>query len=606
MATRTTTTQSATTTPAAQPARVRLARWRINLLLLLCLLLIGRVVIRLVEVQVVRGEQYSELARAEFDRELPIQQQRGVITDRLGNVLAMDVERQSLWVIPRYIDPNRAPRLAATIATLVGADPQQLLASMLNDEVYWVRVARWLEPEMAQQIAALEEPGLRLIYETRRIYPQETFAAQLVGAVNHNHDGISGIEAFYNTRLKGVEGSLRAEFDPDNNPIAIAPSHQVPPRHGADITLTIDPLVQYVIERELAEAVERHNADGGSIVVLDPRTGAIRGMASWPPFDPNNYTQYPAEVYGRNPAISDLYEPGSTFKIFTVAAGLQSRAFTADTLVNDTGTIFRYGYSLKNWNAGANGMLDSDRVLYYSSNVGALQLNELTGPEAFYSQVAAFGFGRPTGVELAGEEGGIVNAWGGPAYNDLTFLTNAYGQGISVTPLQMVQAVAAVANDGVMMRPYIIERVCEDEGERCTETQPVEAGRPIDPGVAWTVRRMLVNAANHYAPVVWGPRTGSYADQWLVPGYQVGAKTGTSSIPLPGGGYDPNFTIGSVLGFAPAEGARYVVLVKIDRPKDDIWGVVTAIPVFYNVIDQLMRYERIPPDPALVSPGQTP
>lgn len=606
MATRTTTTQSATTTPAAQPARVRLARWRINLLLLLCLLLIGRVVIRLVEVQVVRGEQYSELARAEFDRELPIQQQRGVITDRLGNVLAMDVERQSLWVIPRYIDPNRAPRLAATIATLVGADPQQLLASMLNDEVYWVRVARWLEPEMAQQIAALEEPGLRLIYETRRIYPQETFAAQLVGAVNHNHDGISGIEAFYNTRLKGVEGSLRAEFDPDNNPIAIAPSHQVPPRHGADITLTIDPLVQYVIERELAEAVERHNADGGSIVVLDPRTGAIRGMASWPPFDPNNYTQYPAEVYGRNPAISDLYEPGSTFKIFTVAAGLQSRAFTADTLVNDTGTIFRYGYSLKNWNAGANGMLDSDRVLYYSSNVGALQLNELTGPEAFYSQVAAFGFGRPTGVELAGEEGGIVNAWGGPAYNDLTFLTNAYGQGISVTPLQMVQAVAAVANDGVMMRPYIIERVCEDEGERCTETQPVEAGRPIDPGVAWTVRRMLVNAANHYAPVVWGPRTGSYADQWLVPGYQVGAKTGTSSIPLPGGGYDPNFTIGSVLGFAPAEGARYVVLVKIDRPKDDIWGVATAIPVFYNVIDQLMRYERIPPDPALVSPGQTP
>jgi cell division protein FtsI (penicillin-binding protein 3) len=606
MATRTTTTQSATTTPAAQPARVRLARWRINLLLLLCLLLIGRVVIRLVEVQVVRGEQYSELARAEFDRELPIQQQRGVITDRLGNVLAMDVERQSLWVIPRYIDPNRAPRLAATIATLVGADPQQLLASMLNDEVYWVRVARWLEPEMAQQIAALEEPGLRLIYETRRIYPQETFAAQLVGAVNHNHDGISGVEAFYNTRLKGVEGSLRAEFDPDNNPIAIAPSHQVPPRHGADITLTIDPLVQYVIERELAEAVERHNADGGSIVVLDPRTGAIRGMASWPPFDPNNYTQYPAEVYGRNPAISDLYEPGSTFKIFTVAAGLQSRAFTADTLVNDTGTIFRYGYSLKNWNAGANGMLDSDRVLYYSSNVGALQLNELTGPEAFYSQVAAFGFGRPTGVELAGEEGGIVNAWGGPAYNDLTFLTNAYGQGISVTPLQMVQAVAAVANDGVMMRPYIIERVCEDEGERCTETQPVEAGRPIDPGVAWTVRRMLVNAANHYAPVVWGPRTGSYADQWLVPGYQVGAKTGTSSIPLPGGGYDPNFTIGSVLGFAPAEGARYVVLVKIDRPKDDIWGVVTAIPVFYNVIDQLMRYERIPPDPALVSPGQTP
>jgi cell division protein FtsI (penicillin-binding protein 3) len=157
-----------------------------------------------------------------------------------------------------------------------------------------------------------------------------------------------------------------------------------------------------------------------------------------------------------------------------------------------------------------------------------------------------------------------------------------------------------------MMRPYIVERICEDEGARCTDTEPVEAGRPIEPGVAWTVRRMLVNSANHYAPVVWGPRTGSYADQWLVPGYQVGAKTGTSSIPLPGGGYDPSYTIGSVLGFAPAEEARYAVLVKIDRPKDDIWGVATAIPVFYNIIDQLMRYERIPPDPALFSPGQMP
>ncbi|HMQ33569.1 MAG TPA: penicillin-binding transpeptidase domain-containing protein, partial [Chloroflexaceae bacterium] len=326
--------------------------------------------------------------------------------------------------------------------------------------------------------------------------------------------------------------------------------------------------------------------------------------ASWPPFDPNNYGAYEPEVYGRNPAVSNLYEPGSTFKMITVAAGLQARAFTADTAVNDTGVIFRYGQSLANWNSGANGMLNSDRVLYYSSNVGALQLNELMGPEQFYKLVADFGFGRPTGVELGAEEQGIVHAWGGSTYNDLIFLTNAYGQGLSATPLQMVQAAAAIANDGVMMKPYIVERTCEADGSSCADTQPVEAGRPIDPGVAWTVRRMLVNAANHYAPVVWGPKTGNWSDQWLVPGYQVAAKTGTSSIPLEGGGYDPYYTIGSVLGFAPAEEARYVVLVKIDRPKDDIWGVGTAIPVFYTVMDELMRYEKIPPDPALVSPGQ--
>lgn len=600
MSTRTTTRLDAHPPVAAAP-RVRLSRWRINAVLLLCMLLVGRVVLRLGELQVVRHEELTAKAFAEIDQEITLQPTRGVITDRLGNVLAMDVDRESLWVIPAQVDQERAPRVALTLAALVGKNPQEILAAMSDTEHYWLPVARWLEPEAAEQIAALDEPGLHLIYEPRRVYPQGPFAAHIIGAVNAE-GGISGIELFFDSQLKGITGTLQAEFDGARNPIAIAPSHTVPARNGMNIQTTIDPLIQYVIERELKAAIERHNADGGSIIVMDPRTGAIRGMTSWPPFDPNNYGAYEPEIYGRNPAVSNLYEPGSTFKMITVAAGLQTRAFTADTQVNDTGVIFRYGQSLSNWNSGANGMLDSGKVIYYSSNVGALQLNELTGPEQFYKVVADFGFGRQTGIELGGEELGLINAWGGPTYNDLTFLTNAYGQGISVTPLQMVQAAAAIANDGVMMKPYIVERQCE--GETCTDTAPVVAGRPVEPGVAWTVRRMMVNSANHYAPVVWGPRTGDYRDQWLVPGYQVAAKTGTSSIPIEGGGYDQSYTIGSVLGFAPAEGAHYVVLVKIDRPKDDIWGVGTAIPVFYTVMDELMRYDRIPPDPALVSPGQ--
>jgi cell division protein FtsI (penicillin-binding protein 3) len=321
-----------------------------------------------------------------------------------------------------------------------------------------------------------------------------------------------------------------------------------------------------------------------------------------PTFNPNRYSFYEPEVYSRNPAISDLYEPGSTFKMVTVAAGLQARAFTADTQVHDSGVIHRHGYNLKNWNAAGNGMIDPGGVLYYSSNVGALLLNELTGPEAFYGSVRAFGFGMPTGVDMGGEERGLVHDTTSPLYNDLTFLTNAYGQGISVTPLQMVQAAAAIANDGEVMQPYIVQQQCHYDD--CIETEPYSRGQAIDPEVAWTIRRMLVRSANHYAPVVWADQTSSFSDQWLVPGYQVGAKTGTSSIPLPGGGYDPSYTIGSVLGFAPAEDARYVVLVKIDRPKDDIWGVGTAIPVFYEMVDQLMRYERLPPDPQLFSPGQ--
>lgn len=600
MATRTTTRIDKSS--ATKPARVRLARWRINVVLLLCLLLIARVVVRLGELQVVRHAELSERARQEIDQQITLQPTRGLITDRLGNVLAMDVDRESLWVIPAQIDQERAPSLALTLGALVGKDPQTVLAALSDKEHYWLPVARWLEPEVAAQIEALDEPGLRLQYEPRRVYPQGMFAAHVIGAVNFNGDGISGVEGFYNEQLKGITGTLEAEFDGARNPIAIAPSRTVPPRNGINIQTTIDPLIQYTIERELKTAVEQHNADGGTILVLDPRTGAIRGMASWPYFDPNRYGDFPADVYGRNPAISNVYEPGSTFKMITVAAGLQSRAFTADTQVNDPGSIYRFDQSLSNATGGGNGMIDPAGVLYYSSNVGALQFNEMTGPEKFYQTVRDFGFGRPTGIELGGEEGGIVNSWGSPAYNDLTFLTNSYGQGIAITPLQAVQAAGAIANDGVMMKPYIIERRCE--GDTCTDTKPIVVGRPVEQGVAWTVRRMMVNAANHYAPVIWGPQTGNWSDQWLVPGYQVGAKTGTSSIPIEGGGYDPNYTIGSVLGFGPAEGAHFVVLVKIDRPKDDIWGLVTAIPVYYKVMDELLRYERLAPDPNLKSDGQ--
>jgi cell division protein FtsI (penicillin-binding protein 3) len=600
----TSTTRNQARPAAAANTRVRLARWRINAVLLVCLLLIARMVVRLGELQIVRHEELRERAYREITREITLLPTRGVITDRLGNVLAMDVDRESLWVVPSQVNQDEARKLALTLSALVGKDQDAIYAALTDQDHYWLPVARWLEPKVAEQIEALDAPGLRLEYEPRRVYPQGPFAAQVIGAVNYNGEGIGGLEGYYNDELKGVSGTTEGQFDRAQNPIAIAPSHTVPPRNGVNIRTTIEPMVQYTIERELKEAVEKHNADGGSIIVLDPRTGAIRGMASWPPFDPNRYDTYPKKVYSSNPAVTDVYEPGSTFKIFTAAAGLQARAFTADTTVNDTGVIFRYGQSLSNWNGGANGMLDPQKMLYYSSNVAALQFNELTGPENFYRTIGEFGFGQPTHLGLGGESGGIVNSWGTDSFNDLNFLTNAYGQGISATPLQMVQAAGAIANDGVMMKPYVVEEVCEADNTNCKTTTPTVAGRPVEQGVAWTIRRMLVHSANHYAPVVWGPITGDYSDQWLVPGYEVAAKTGTSSIPLEGGGYDPSYTIGSVLGFGPADGAHFVVLVKIDRPKDDIWGVGTAIPVFQKVMAELLRYERIPPDPALKSAGQ--
>jgi cell division protein FtsI (penicillin-binding protein 3) len=576
---------------------VAISRWRISALLVVCALVVARVGVRLGEIQVLQHAELARSAQAEIDQQITLQPRRGQITDSAGNVLAMDVERESLWVVPQNVSAARAPQLALTLGALLGQDSGEILKKLTDRDHYWLPIARWMEPQVAAQVAALDEAGLVIQYEPRRVYPQTTFAAQIVGAVNDNGDGISGVESFYNSTVKGITGTLTAALDPHDNPIWIEPQQMRPARDGADLQLTIDPLVQHVIERELKSAVEKHEASGGTIIVMEAATGAIRGMASYPTFDPNRWQQYAQEVYSRNPAISDVYEPGSTFKIVTVAAGLQARAFTADTTVPDNGSIDLPGATepIHNWDWNGHGATTPGDVLYYSSNVGALQLAGMMGEEGFYKYVKAFGFGQGTGIDLGGEEGGIVNEPGGPAYSGLTLPTNGFGQGIGVTPLQLVRAVGVIANNGRLMRPYVVQRRCQ--GGECVETQPVDEGEVVEPGVAWTVRRMLVKSANHYV-------NASQPDtMWLVPGYEVTAKTGTASIPDGNGGYEP-YTIGSVVGFGPAEGARYVVLVKVDRPKDDIWGVGTAIPVYQAVMDQLMRYAKIPPDPAFIGPEQ--
>jgi cell division protein FtsI (penicillin-binding protein 3) len=584
---------------SGSPELVRIPRWRIHTLVVLAALLLLGVIVRLWDLQVVRGAELAEMARKEINREVPLLPRRGTIFDRAGNTLAIDVELESLFVVPQEVrDPEK---LALVLAPLIKRDVQELREELTDQNYKYRRIARWLDPQVSARIRELELPGLRFEYEPRRMHPQGSLAAQVVGPVNLEGEGISGVEGFYNNMVKGVAGKISAEWDGGSNPIWIGVDHELPARHGASLTLTIDPLIQKLCETTLEKTVTEHNASGGTILVMDPQTGAVLGMASWPPFDPNRYYDYPPEVYGRNPAVSDLYEPGSTFKILTAAIGLQTGAFTADTPVHDSGVINRYGEDLANWNSAGNGTLTPEGMLYYSSNVAALQFNELTGEQRFYDMIQKFGFGEPSGVELAGEQAGLVNPVGSPNYTPMSLLVNAYGQGIAVTPLQLVRAVSAIANGGKLMQPYVVQERCQDG--HCVQTQPTVTRQVVDPGVAETVTQMLMHAANHYAPVVWAPRSGNWGDQWLVPGYRIAAKTGTSSIPDGLGGYEP-WTIGSVVGFGPIGDARYTLLVKIDRPQDDIWGVGVAIPVFQDVMTQLMRHSRVAPDPNLYHAGQ--
>lgn len=593
---------------ASQPVQqVTISRWRINVVLIVIVLLTARIGVQLADVQLVRHTELRDRARAEIDQTIPIQPNRGVIRDRKGNVLALDVSFQSLFVMPQLVKQEDAPKLSLTLSALLGVPSPEILDKLTDQTYQWRSIKRWIDPVLAERISVMKErepeqwEGLQFIYEPRRVYPQDSFAAHVIGAVNFEGDGISGVEGYYDTILKGSTGVITAEVDAARNPIWIAPQESTPASDGYDLELTIDPLIQHLIEDELKKAIDDHDADGGSIIVLDVKTGAIRGMSSFPTFNPNRYNEYPAEMYNVNPAIGSLYEPGSTFKIATVAIGLETGSFTTGTTVDDPGTVYREGWSLSNWDSGGHGPITPAQVLYYSSNVGALHLNELTGIEKFYAAVKAFGYGEPTGVDMAGEEAGIVRDPKAPDFSSLNFNTNSYGQGIAVTPLQQVRMVAMIGNDGVMMRPYIVQKRCH--GDVCEETQPEVVGHPVSPEVARTVRSMLVDSANHYAPVVWAAQTGDYGDAWLVPGYRVAAKTGTSTVPDGRGGFE-DWTIGSVLGLAPADQPRYAILVKIDHPKDDIWGVATAIPVYQTLAEKLMRYERIAPNPEFYSPGQ--
>ena len=586
-------------TPRASdtPRSIVLHPWRLGAAFIIALVLLARITVQVADVQLLDRAGYAKRASQEIDQTITVAANRGAIRDRNGNLLAVDVERESLYVSPKEVSPSDAARLAVTLGAILAVPTEQVLAKLIDTSRDWAPIARWLKPEVAEKIRILDEPGLHLVYEPRRFYPQGKFAPHIIGATNFNGIGIAGVESSFDGFLRGADGVITAEVDINNNPIWARPYARQDAVDGNELTLTIDAYIQHMVEQELGQAIDQHGASGGSAIVMDVKTGAILAMASFPWFDPNDYAKSDPSVYNNNTAVGAVYEPGSTFKIVTVAAGLQAKAFDENTEVNDTGVIKRYDYTLANYDYNGRGAVRPVDVLYYSSNIGALLFAEMMSESVFYRTVDAFGFGKITGIELPGETPGIYWRPGTAGYTPINLNTNSFGQGIAVTPLQIVRMAATVANNGVMMRPYIVQTRCVKE--TCTDTQPREQGRPIDADVAYRVRQMLMQSANHYVNAQ-PPDTN-----WLVPGFRVGAKTGTSSIPDGYGGYT-NQTIGSVVGMAPLDVPRYAVLVKIDQPQDDQWGVRTALPVYRRIMMELMRYDRIAPDNSLVGENQRP
>jgi cell division protein FtsI/penicillin-binding protein 2 len=534
--------------------------------------------------QVLEYDHLLSLAKAEHDWNLEIAPLRGTIRDRNGHTLALDIFEFEITAAPPMI--ANPEEVADRLAPLLGQPRSEILA-LLNSGQPHVRLARRVPQQIGETIGSWGLRGIKVEPRPKRVGVENSLAAHALGFVNETNNGYYGVEGYYNRTLKGQAGEGQGERDPAGNYIPIGFYRLAPPQNGRDLVLTIDRTIQKMVEEELREAIARYEAESGTIIVMEPKTGSILAMASYPSYDPNRFADTPAELFV-NPSVSAHYEPGSVFKIITMAAGLDASVITPRSTFYDRGSIEVGGRTIMNWDRQGHGLVTMTDVLAQSLNVGAAYVSTTLGRERFYTYVRRFGFGRITEVDLASEGPGRLRLPGDGEWHESDLGTNSFGQGLAVTPLQMITAVAAVANDGLMMKPRVVEKIVD--GQRVATIQPVAVRRVISPQAAKQLTWMLVEAVQEET------------DLAAVPGYKIAGKTGTAQVPIPGG-YHPNWTIASFIGYAPPESPDFIVLIKVDKPAVEPWGSKVAAPVFKTVAEQLFILLGIPPDEARVAGG---
>lgn len=546
------------------------------------------------------GRALAKLADVEHTQSQVVDAPRGIIYDIHGHILATNIIRDDVYIEPIQFSVDHPDTTQSDLTSLVNALhsvlPTVSVERLMQDfslNAGAVRIAVRIDPTQSEQLRKMHLPDVFLEPRTWRTYPAGNLAAQVVGFVrqddkNENiYAGQYGIEAQYNTLLAGKPGRFTAETDLSGNPLVVGDNAAEPAVNGANLTLTIDSVVQYQVQAALAKTIAYERALGGTAVVLDTRTGAVVAMAGAPSFDPNQFGQYAGQLgclssegVFFNPALFCAYEPGSTMKPITMAAALDQGLITPDTAFSDPGYIsFDDAPTVKNWQSRAYGTETMTQVLEHSANVGAAYVaHDILGAGRYYPYLASFGFGQAFHIAGAEEAGSYripsVADW---TASDLT--RQSFGQSILVTPLQLAVAYAAIANGGVMMRPYVVAAV--DTNGQVKTTQPQMVRRVISAQTAQELTGMLMQAALY----------GS-AQLAQVQGYSVAAKTGTATTQ----GISADQTEASVAGFIPATNPRFVILVKIDRPQLSIYGSTAAAPLWKEIAQQLMEYYQIPPD----------
>lgn len=552
-------------------------RGRPTVVAVLFVLALGAVAVRLYSLQVERHDHYTELAERQQQRVVELNPPRGTLYDARGRVLAVSTPADSLYAEPpRVKDPRSTAR---ALAGVLGMKAREIETKLATGR-WFVWIARQLDPETARRVRELDLPGIGLREEARRYYPMGELAASVLGFVGTDPKGLTGLELAYDGEVAGRaarrvllrDAAGRAVFDPQLSWAEAEP--------GNDLYLTLDATLQHIAERELARAVEEFRARGGSAVLLDPATGAVKAMASYPPFDPNRFGDYPAERW-RNRAVAEAFEPGSTFKMVTAAAALEHNLVDpADVIDCGNGQIQLLGVTIRDHRPF--GRIPFREVIARSSNVGAIRTALLVGDRRFYDMIRALGFGERTGIDLPGESPGILHPL--EAWQPLSKAYAAFGQGVSVTAVQLAAAFAAVANGGLLLRPYLVEAVGRDGSREPLHAEPQVVRRAISPATARQLERLL-------EAVVAEGGGGKAA----VPGYTVAGKTGTAQQ-AGDGGYSSTHRVAGFVGFAPARRPALVAAVLIDRPTATVWGGQVAAPTFSAMMRPALLYLGVPPE----------
>ncbi len=549
---------------------------KIRVLGLFFFVFFAAIILKLFFLQVINPVTNSDNS---YLRTRKITPERGQIFDRFGLPLAVNKTSYLL-----YFEPNKIINkfeFVKRIDDLLHLG-EATIEAKIDPSKDWVAVKNDINPQMKRALSNTLLAGLGFEEESRRYYPEASLSSHLVGFVGKTETGENtgyfGIEGYYNKDLMGLPGVVKSERDFSGRPILIGTQEKVDADNGRSLFLTVDKSVQDIIKAKLKNALDIYKAKDGCVIVADPYSMEILGLACLPDFDVDRYYDF-TEAFFKNPTITDLYEPGSTFKPFIMAAAINAKKIKTNDIYDESGPIEESGYTIRTWNNKYEGKITMTRILEKSSNVGMVYIGKKLGAGQLFSSLLNFGFGEYTGIDLQGENPGFLRpkiSWYPIDYSTVTF-----GQGIAVTPIQMITAFSSIVNGGVLYKPHVVLKI--KSGERESIIKPLKIRNVISSLTSEIIKKMLVSTVEN-GEVAWAKPKG----------YSFGGKTGTAQVAI-SGQYDSSKTVASFIGFAPAQKPKFIALVILREPKTSQWGSETAAPLFFDIAKELLIYYNIAP-----------